>query len=192
MKKLLFTILAVTSLQITQAQTKIGIKGGANFSTYTGKDVENADMLTSFHAGLFANLPITDMIRIQPEVVYSVQGAKTTILDIEFTSKQEYINIPLLLQLKASGFFAEIGPQLGILMSSEISGNGASLDTKDDFTSTDIAAVLGAGFKFESGLGIGARYAMGLTSLDNIDDNVDSDVKNSVISLGLLYTFGSK
>jgi opacity protein-like surface antigen len=90
------------------------------------------------------------------------------------------------------GFYGEVGPQLGILMSSETSGGGVSLDTKDSFTSTDIGLCIGAGFKFENGIGIGARYGMGLTSLDNVDDGIDDDVKNSVISLGLLYTFGSK
>ena len=83
MKKLLLFVIAIATFQFTQAQTKIGIKGGANFSTYVGSDVENAKMLTGFHAGLFANLPITEMIRIQPEVVYSVQGAKTTFLEID-------------------------------------------------------------------------------------------------------------
>ena len=192
MKKLLLFVIAIATFQFTQAQTKIGIKGGANFSTYVGSDVENAKMLTGFHAGLFANLPITDMIRIQPEVFYSVQGIKTTFLGVDATSKQEYINIPILLQLKASGFFAEIGPQIGFLMASKLSNDVGSFDTKDLYTSSDIGACLGAGFKFESGLGIGARYTMGLTSIDGFDDNVDNDIKNSVISLGLLYTFGNE
>ena len=148
MKKLLMIAIAVTTLQVAQAQTRLGIKAGVNFATYVGDDVDDADMLTSFYGGLFVNLHVSDVISIQPEVLYSVQGAKSTFLDTTITSKQEYINIPLMLQLKVMGFYGEIG--------------------------------------------IGARYAMGLTSLDNVDDGYDSDYKNSVISLGLLYSFGSK
>ena len=158
MKKLLMIAIAVTTLQVAQAQTRLGIKAGVNFATYVGDDVDDADMLTSFYGGLFVNLHVSDVISIQPEVLYSVQGAKSTFLDTTITSKQEYINIPLMRQL----------------------------------TSTDIGLCIGAGFKFENGFGIGARYAMGLTSLDNVDDGYDSDYKNSVISLGLLYSFGSK
>ena len=192
MKKLLMIAIAVTTLQVAQAQTRLGIKAGVNFATYVGDDVDDADMLTSFYGGLFVNLHVSDVISIQPEVLYSVQGAKSTFLDTTITSKQEYINIPLMLQLNLKGFYGEIGPQLGILMASEISGAGITIDTKDQLTSTDIGLCIGAGFKFENGFGIGARYAMGLTSLDNVDDGYDSDYKNSVISLGLLYSFGSK
>ena len=47
--------IAVTTLQVAQAQTRLGIKAGVNFATYVGDDVDDADMLTSFYGGLYWN-----------------------------------------------------------------------------------------------------------------------------------------
>ena len=189
MKKLLIIALSVISLNSVQAQTRIGIKAGANFATFEGNDVEDAKMRTSINAGLFANIPFSEMLSVQPEVLYSGQGAKYSVLGTEITAKLDYINIPVMLQFNASGFYAEIGPQLGILMSSSIEGGGIAFDTKDAYKSTDIGAGIGLGFKLDSGFGAGVRYTMGLTSIDDVGD---ADFKNAVISLGLHYAFGGE
>ena len=191
MKKLFMIVLSVMTIHAAQAQTRIGVKAGANFATFEGSDVENAKMRTSINAGLFANFAFSEMLSVQPEVFYSGQGAKYTVLGTEITAKADYINIPVLLQFNASGFYAEIGPQLGILMSSSIEGGGIAFDTQDAYKSTDIGAGIGLGFKLDSGFGAGVRYTMGLTSIDNSSGD-KADVKNAVISVGLHYAFGGE
>jgi hypothetical protein len=189
MKKLFMIAIALITFQCVQAQTRIGVKAGVNFATFEGDDVDNAEMYTAFHGGLFANIPISEMLSVQPEAFYSGQGAKYTVLGAEVTSKLNYINIPVMLQFNASGFYAEIGPQLGVLLSSSIDGGGISFDTDNAYKTTDIGAGIGLGFKLDSGFGAGVRYTMGLTSIDDIGDG---DVKNAVISLGVQYAFGGE
>lgn len=180
-------VIAAMTIQFAEAQTKFGLKAGANFATFTGSDAKDLDMLTSFYGGGFVNLELTDMISIQPEVLYSAQGAKSSEMGVDITSKVNYINVPIMLQLKFGSIYAEVGPQIGFLMSAEASSSGVTIDFKDNTKSTDIGAAIGAGFKFENGLGIGARYSMGFSSIDDVGD---SDIKNSVIGLGLSYTIG--
>ena len=180
-------VIATMTFQFANAQTKYGLKAGANFATFTGSDAKDLDMLTAFYAGGFVNLEISDLISIQPDVLFSAKGAKSTQAGIDFTSNVNYISVPVMLQLKFGSIYAEAGPQFGFLMSSEVSGGGVTLDAKDQTTSTDFGAAIGAGLKFENGLGIGARYTMGFSSTDDVGN---SDIKNSVIGIGLSYTFG--
>lgn len=191
MKKLFMIVLSVMTINAVQAQTRIGVKAGANFATFEGSDVEDAKMRTSINAGLFANFAFSEMLSLQPEVLYSGQGAKYTVFGTEITAKLDYINIPILLQFNASGFYAEIGPQLGILMSSSVEGGGISIETDDLYKSTDIGAGIGLGFKLDSGFGAGVRYTMGLTSIDDTAGD-EADVKNAVITVGLHYAFGGE
>ncbi len=191
MKKLFMIVLSVMTINTMQAQTKIGVKAGANFATFEGSDVEDVKMRTSVNAGLFANFAFSEMLSLQPEVLYSGQGAKYNLLGTEITAKLDYINIPILLQFNASGFYAEIGPQLGILMSSSVEGGGISIETDDLYKSTDIGAGIGLGFKLDSGFGAGVRYTMGLTSIDDTAGD-EADVKNAVITVGLHYAFGGE
>jgi hypothetical protein len=56
-----------------QAQlVKFGFKGGLNYANYSGSDLQ-FDALTSYHAGLVAEIKLVDSI--QPELLYSTQGA---------------------------------------------------------------------------------------------------------------------
>jgi len=191
MKKLLTIAFSVMTIITAQAQARIGVKAGANFATFEGNDVNDAKMRTSINAGLFANIAFSEMLSVQPEVLYSGQGAKYTVLGTEITAKLDYINIPVMLQFNASGFYAEIGPQLGILMSSSATGGSLTIETNDLYKSTDIGAGIGLGFKLDSGFGAGVRYTMGLTSIDDTGGD-DADVKNAVITVGLQFAFGGE
>ena len=53
----------------------------------------------------------------------------------------------------------------------------------------DLGVVLGAGFNLESGLGFGARYQRGLTSIN--EEDTDMVVSNwNLIQVYLSYTLG--
>lgn len=53
----------------------LGAKAGLNFSNLTGDDAD-LDGRTSFHLGLIAEIMFSEKFGIQPEVLYSAQGAK--------------------------------------------------------------------------------------------------------------------
>ncbi|HZF64558.1 MAG TPA: porin family protein, partial [Chitinophagaceae bacterium] len=118
MKKFFLAVALTASVVALNAQSGagFGVKGGLNLAnlTVTGDD-EDADfkMKPGFHLGVFANVPLGGTLSFQPELLYSAEGAKMDILDEDVKFNLSYLNVPLLLQYNASGFFAETGPQVG-------------------------------------------------------------------------------
>jgi opacity protein-like surface antigen len=183
MKKLIL-VAAITAVGFaSKAQVTFGVKAGLNIANLTG-DVSGTSSLTSFNAGGLVNIPISSMFSVQPEVVYSGEGAK-------FDGGKDnlnYINIPVLFQYNNSGFFGEVGPQIGLLTSAkEKPDSGPSTDIKDGLKSTNFSLVFGAGYKLTNGLGFNVRYNLGLS---NIVDGSGGDVKSSVFQVGAFFAFG--
>lgn len=74
-KTFLFAIVAMLfSFNLNAQSLKFGVKAGVNFSNYSGTGV-NTDALTSFHAGLVTEIKVFKNFAIQPELMYSTQGA---------------------------------------------------------------------------------------------------------------------
>lgn len=191
MKKVLVLLTAVVLVSSAQAQVKIGVKAGANLSTWSGDNIPGDNKAkVGFNAGALANISISEMFSLQPEVLFSLEGAKLSINNTDVNYNFGYVNIPVLFQYNnASGFFAETGPQLGILATAKAKSGSQSQDVKSSFKSTNFSWTLGAGYKTDFGIGAGVRYALGLT---NIVDQSGSDVKQSNLSVGVFYLFGGK
>ena len=186
MKKfLLLVALAIVSTGVTNAQIKLGVKGGVNFATTSDSQTET---LTAFNAGIFAQIKVPVVgLAVQPEVLYSLQGAKFSGGDSKTTLG--YVAIPVMVQYSFKvipGFNIEVGPQFGFLMSAKSKiGSGKANDIKDGMNDTEVALNFGAGFKLPViPLGIFARYSMGLTEIGK-----SGDVKNRVAQLGAMYYF---
>src|SRR5512135_3364883 len=131
MKKLVLLALTAASFASANAQVNFGIKAGANFATLTGSGVSNVSTLTDFHGGGFAHIPLFNTFYLQPEIMYSGEGAKTTESGMDFTLNQGYLNVPVLFQYRhSSGFLAETGPQIGFLLSAKVKSGGQSEDVK--------------------------------------------------------------
>ena len=181
MKKIMFLPL-ILGVMAANAQLKLGLKGGVNISNFTGLDNVEKEPLVGFHAGLVTRFLLGHLV-LQPEVLYSSQGAKITENGTETDYKMDYINVPLMLQWAFGGsFYAEIGPQAGFRVSDNLPNN---------FTAkgTDWAGAIGAGFlKKEGGIGLGARYVMGFTQVAEVDTG-DDDFKNGVFQVSLFYFF---
>jgi hypothetical protein len=189
MKKTFMLLVAAFTITLANAQTSsnimFGLKAGANFSNWTGDDSDDAEILTGFHAGATVNIPFGNMWAVQPEIMFSTEGAKFEGGKLV----QNYIRIPVLFQyVNTSGFYAETGPSIGFLMTAEAKEDGVEdADMKEFFNSTDFSWTLGLGYKTKSGFGIGARYNMGLSSIAK-EDAVD--VKNTNIQVGVFYLLG--
>ena len=185
MKKIIICISAVLLLNTGSyaQETSFGIKAGANLANLTG-DVEDTKMLFGAYGGAFAHIGISETFGIQPEVLFSMEGAKSSGEDLALS----YINIPVMLKYSnPSGFFAELGPQIGILTSAKLKLDGGSVDFKDYLKSTNFVLGIGAGYNVTPQIGVGARYNLGLS---NISDDSEGELKTSVISFGLHYNFG--
>lgn len=180
-----------------------GVKGGVNFATINGGDVNDSpDSRTSFHVGVLAEFPLSEMFSLQGEVLYSGQGAEFTYINDNPLSPNflgpekaelqlDYINVPVLAKVYLfKGFSLEAGPQFSFLLNDEIDTNpdGNSGDSPTPFRrelkTFEVGAAGGATFQTEMGLFATARYTQGLT---NIIDNVNW--QNAVFQLGIGYKF---
>lgn len=184
MKKILLLGVVLFLLKATFAQRTVnfGLKGGVNF-TNLKDDANSTDSRTAWHAGGLAHIHLSDRFAIQPELVYSAQGAQ---YEDDVKLKLSYVNVPVLAQFQfGNGFRLQTGPQLGILATSEVKTGHAESDLEDGIKNFDVAWTYGASYLSRSGLGIDARYNMGLR---DISDN-HPDLKNRVWQAGLFYQF---
>jgi hypothetical protein len=189
-------------------QPRLGIKAGINMADMKMDDeAKTTDFKTSgktsAHFGLFANIPLGGTLRFQPEILYSMVGAKytettttTPPVSTVYEEDLDYVTVPLMLQIQTpSGFLFEFGPQFGILANAQRDKGGVNVEIKDQRKSVDVAANVGLGYLTRIGLGLGARYNYGLSNVFNKDDAPASQSKynfsNNVIQFGLTYQFGA-
>ncbi len=190
-KSFLFLVVALMALPALQAQEffRMGAKGGLNFSTFVG-DVEDAKMLTSFHVGLVAEIPISENFYFGPEILYSSQGASFSDGEFDGSIKLDYIQIPLMAKYYVfEGFSLEAGPQIGFLTSSEIEFEGVGVDGKDLFSGFDYGVNFGLGYKLPGGIFFQGRYNLGLANVFDSEEFGDEKGKNSVIQVSVGYMF---
>lgn len=194
MKKVLLLIAIVAVGFTANAQeVNFGAKAGLNIANISGEGIENNDVRTSFHLGGVVEFEISDKFSVQPELVYSAQGAKTKFKGIDATMALDYLNVPIMAKYYiAEGFSLELGPQVGFLMSAkmkaEVDGQSIEVDIKDEFEmkSVDFGLNFGAGYKLASGLSFSARYNLGLSKVSDIDDSTG---KNGVFQVSIGYMF---
>jgi hypothetical protein len=161
------------------AQSNTGIKGGLNFSTLNS----NRNLKTGFHAGVLWHTHVGPHVALQPELVYSLQGAK---LSGESKLNLGYINTPFLVQLQfGGGFRLEAGPQLGFLASAKTQTGNMLENVRRNYKTLDAGLAVGFGFLGTSGFGFDARYNYGLSDISQSS----GDTYNRVFQVGLFYQF---
>jgi hypothetical protein len=202
MKKV-FLVFAIVTLGFTvnAQEVTFGVKAGLNLASIAGDDTDGLDSRTSFHVGGVAEISISEKFSVQPELLYSAQGAKYTESDgYDGEFKLDYINLPIMAKYYvADGFSLEAGPQVGFLLSAkdeytspEDSGTD---DLKDFVKGIDFGLNFGVGYKLDSGLNFGARYNLGLSNIwdfGSVDPGFGlDDIKNqnSVIQFSVGYFF---
>ena len=216
MKKLSIAIVIVLGFNqlITAQEIKFGAKAGLNLANMSG-DVEDNSMKVAFHLGGMAEIKISETFAVQPELLYSAQGAKFS----DGTLSLNYLALPVMAKYAVSeNFSLEAGPQFGYLLSAkakdesnEDDGGGGNIeasaksstsskaqlaqaaqadsrDIKENFKSFDLGLALGASYLLNNGLNVGVRYIMGLSDTPKNDDG-DFKYKNSVFQLSIGYYF---
>jgi hypothetical protein len=192
-----------------QAQTKsVGLVAGANFATLNGDEVsDGAGTRTGFIGGLFVAIPVGGgNWFIEPEVLYSMQGATYDNVDFDGTYKADYIKIPVLVKWVADpsgkGVYVMLGPSVGFNVSCNDSGTDKESGTDYDGTCED-EDFIKAKTTFSGDVGIGyttgrfgieGRYswdwgdAFEITGTGTSADGESVNVKNSVISVLLRFS----
>jgi hypothetical protein len=186
--------LSVLFATTADAQVSLGVKAGINGATepFTGYEHER---LVLPYGGLYLQYR-ANWFGLQLGANYSPEGTNLENLNNGDTyhDRQTYLNVPLLLQGHFDfGGYIEFGAEYGFLLSSSSSFDGGpSVDTKQDYTSTNFSVDGGIGYEFnhkaKRGLGINVRYIRGLTSIAQSESFGDA-VKMRVLSAALTYTF---
>lgn len=167
---------------------EIGAKAGANISNFTGTDNwqnVKTKSLVGYHFGGFISFFMGNNFAVQPEVLFSSQGAKFESAAQTTNQKIYYVNIPVLLKFRtAGGFFIEAGPQIGF-KTGQSSSNTDSLAKSSDFS---VAG--GLGYHSRTGLGLGVRYTAGISKTGDFTatNGINPDYKNGVLQLSVFYT----
>ena len=174
-----------TFAQNAEGQITIQPKVGLNIANLT--DADDADARIGLAVGAEFEYGVTDMIGISAGFLYSMQGAKTTIENVDATMKLDYLNVPILANVYvAPGLAVKLGIQPSFKLSSkfkaETSGVSAEADL-DDVKGFDISIPVGLSYQYQN-IVLDARYNWGVTK---IMDDVDS--KNSVFQITLGYKF---
>ena len=194
MKKIFLVTLTSFVAILAGAQIQFGVKAGLNLANLSFSPAESGasfSMKPDFNAGALVFIPINEMFALQPEVMFSGQGSKVKAEAESGTYNFNYINIPVLAKYHhASGFFAELGPQVGFNISAKAKAMGQSTDLKENVKSADFSGVVGLGFLSSINLGVDARYNLGFANIAKEASGVK--IKNNVIQVSVFYMFGGQ
>ena len=176
-------LVAVAATPAAYAQSvRFGLKAGGTLSNLAG-DLANQDQYRNrlgFHGGAMLNVGLLadDLLALQLEGLYSQKGFKyadqqVTVFGNTYRNtgrvRYDYIDVPLLLRLKASGLFFEAGPQYSYLLNistdrtQTYNGNvvGTSSATTSDLSRVkrnELGYAAGLGFQASNGFLLGLRY----------------------------------
>lgn len=192
------TLFLTASFGMLHAQdnvtTEFGVKGGLNMSNLYTDDADDENVLFGFNAGVYATLPVSDFIAIQPELLFTTRGSKleynNALAQGNVKLKLNYIELPLLVRVNITkNFNIHAGGYASYMVSAKSTGDGDfefedQYDT-DDFNRFDAGIAAGVGLDFNP-ISVGLRYNYGLTTIEKDGDD-SSDLKNSNLSLYLSY-----
>ena len=190
MKKVFLSLVILVAATVSaSAQVQFGVKGGLNIANLNGPGSGGTSSLIGLHIGGLASIEVSDLFHVQPELVFSTQGAKAPggTLDLD------YLNIPVLAKYTiVKGLNIEAGPQFGFLLSAKAKDNaGNSANVSSSFKSLDLSLALGASYDITKMIGVDVRYNAGLSDISN-PSNSSNAVHNSVVQIGVYYLFDTK
>lgn len=195
MKKIILSVfILATTFSVARAQVSFGLKAGIGMFNFTGSDADgDYKSKLGVMGGVYAAIPVGETFVVAPELQFSGQGAKVDQSSVDAKFNVNFINVPVMLQYRnPSGFFAETGPQIGFLMSAKVKVDGESEDYKEFFKSSAFSWGIGLGYKTSMGVGISARYNLGLNSIAKDDEGDKVDIKNPGFQVGLIFELGGK
>lgn len=186
---------------------EFGLLGGLNLANFSGKDAKDLQSRTGFACGAFLTWHLNRQFAIQPEVFYTVKGAKydqdvsygagDIVAHIQSSTQLNYLDIPVL------GIFSPVanlklfaGPSLNIFLNGkseaefQTSGMGINISDKssydiksDDVNNPELSLVAGGAYEIGR-INLGVRYSMGLTNHPKTKDK-KVDLKNRVLQFML-------
>ena len=189
MKKLFLMAVMALATVSSFAQHAVGTftiqpKVGLNLANLTDAD---GDIRAGVAAGVEFEYQVSDIFSLSAGALYSMQGCKFTEDKVDYTSKLDYINVPILANVYVvKGLAVKLGIQPGFNVTHK-----ASAEVEGTKVSSDLSGVKSVDFSIPVGLSyeinnfvIDARYNLGVNKIAD-----DADSKNSVFQFTLGYKF---
>ena len=189
MKKLILMAVMALATVSSFAQQAVGTftiqpKVGLNLANLTDAD---GDIRAGVAAGVEFEYQVSDIFSLSAGALYSMQGCKFTEDKVDYTSKLDYINVPILANVYVvKGLAVKLGLQPGFNVSHKLSVDKGSTSGSTDIPgvkSVDLSIPVGLSYEY-SNFVFDARYNFGVTKVAD-----DADSKNSVFQLTLGYKF---
>lgn len=189
MKKLILMAVMALATVSSFAQQAVGTftiqpKIGLNLANLT--DAEG-DLRAGVAGGVEFEYQVSDIFSLSAGALYSMQGCKNTIQDVDVTTKLDYINVPILANVYVvKGLAVKLGLQPGFNVSHKLSVDKGSTSGSTDIPgvkSVDLSIPVGLSYEY-SNFVFDARYNFGVTKVAD-----DADSKNSVFQFTLGYKF---
>jgi hypothetical protein len=179
-----------------------GLKVGANYSNVYDSEGEDfvADAKFGLAAGGFVSIPIGKFFGVQPEILFSQKGFKSSGTYFgsiySMTRTTDYIDVPLLLAVKPIEQVTFLfGPQFSYLLSQkdDFTGGTISSTQEQDFDNSNIRKNtfgLTGGVDFNvSNFVIGVRVAWDVKNNDGDGNATTPRYKNTLYQATLGYRF---
>lgn len=199
---LLVTLILILGITIGKSQSSLnlGVKGGASISNFTGNNVSQSGLLTTFSGGAFINYTVAPWFALQPEANLSFKGSTYDVQINGFPYHRVtvvYAQVPLLLQfsspeeLKNTGFRPSVfvGPAVNFRFNAELDGmplqnvdGGYSLNQKTEPMVFEMVG--GIGGTINDLYVVDLRYGHSLSDIFKT-----GDVKASSIALTIGFKF---
>ena len=218
-KILLFSFILFASAASAQSNISFGVKAGLSSTNMRGDAVDNLSSVldftngmistrsrTGFYGGVFVDVPLGNDLSIEPGIYYTQKGYELNgNLDIKGLGflganassqlQADYIDVPLLLKLKAGNLYVTLGPQFSFLTSANLKSSAGLLginllnnkmDVSNNFNKVDMGVTGGIGFSLSKNFSINAAYDYGL---QRVDANNKVNAYNQGFKIGLTAGF---
>jgi len=220
MKKHLLLLTAALSCGLfSYAQVSFGVKAGFSMAGMSHKMANevikpNTKTLPAFHAGVIADISLSENFSLQPGLFYSAKGTKTDQIvpgpadgpvKLESTAHLNYLELPVNFlykhELGPGKIFAGFGPYLAYGVGGKIKvnyGGDQAQDIDVKFKNEKRDSVLDvayvkpfdaganfiAGYEFKMGLVFSVNYSLGLTNTSPYEGETE---KNHYLGISVGY-----
>lgn len=200
MKRLFLLLLGAALATPAVHAQDFGLKAGANASVLDGEKLSTStDYRFQYHVGAFYNYNIVGPLSVRPELQYSLQGGEFKSVQEDYATKLQYLNLPVLLDLKLGPVHVQAGPQFGVLLTAKETGTlltgynpmsgqaqyaNVSRQVTGQYKKQDFSLCAGLELDLGRTLTVGGRFNAGLNEISDfgqVRSPNDPQLKNRVV-----------
>lgn len=182
---------------VAQAQYGFGLIAGVGRTAFTGAGSTDVPWRTSALAGALVEIPTDRILSLRVELYVATKGSPQVRTGLGDGLRQDalklsYLQLPVLVQLQTPvGVPLRSRTFLGVSSAVPVRCRVANRSCREvdhfHLVSYDFGMLFGAEIDFR-GLGIGARYEAGMTSV--LPAATGGDVRNGMLAFTMRYTWG--